>query len=188
MAALVHGLNSNSELHGAAGDPLGRLIPEAASHWTLLQGRRGREMTARGHSLPAWLWNSRHGVGADGWDRPSGAQGKAELKLLTFTFGVRMSPNLDACIPPHPARPGKGTLRGVVHINDSWRRVGVVRATQRPTESTCSPGPCVGSLHWLQAQTPTDGKSQTAAHHPSPQKQASKRINERGGRLESSKS
>lgn len=94
MAALVHGLNSNSELHGAAGDPLGRLIPEAASHWMLLQGRRGREVTARGHSLPAWLWNSRHGVGADGWDRPSGAQGKAELKPWDATYLYLWGPDV----------------------------------------------------------------------------------------------
>lgn len=42
MVALVRGLNSNSEPHGVAGDPLGHLIPEAASHWTPPQVRCGK--------------------------------------------------------------------------------------------------------------------------------------------------
>lgn len=55
----------------------------------------------------------------------------------------------------------------------------------RPPNQLAHPDLCIGRPHWLQAQTLTDRKRKTTAHHPPPRKEVSKQINEQGSRLES---
>lgn len=64
-----------------------------------------------------------------------GRQSSNHVTLLT-TFGVGMSPHLDAGTPP-----GTGTLSGRNRVSGSCRRVGEVRATQSPLREAAANSP-----------------------------------------------
>lgn len=100
--------------------------------------------------------------------RPAEDRQRSSHVMPPVTFGVRMSPSLDAGTSPE-----RGTLRGLVCIRDSWRRVGMVRAPQSSSGRPPNNLPAL-TLHQqsaLASGTYSHGfEGKASTQHPSPQK------------------